>query len=168
MGKERIVWIVALLVVAGAAFYGGQQFGVMRGRQERAQAASTFFGGRGGQGGNFQGGQGTAGGFAGRGVNGTVSAVSGDSITITARDGSTVTVQLAQGGVVRKQTEGQLSDIKTGDVITAIGTRNGDTIAASAIQIGGGFGGAPGAQGGPNQGAGANNGRGQNPRPTQP
>ncbi|HEU5086912.1 MAG TPA: hypothetical protein VFT99_05685 [Roseiflexaceae bacterium] len=160
MGKERIVWIVALLVVAGAAFYGGQQFGVMRGRQERAQAASTFFGGRGGQA--------TAGGFAGRGVNGTVSAISGNSITITARDGSTVTVQLAQGGVVRKQTEGQLSDIKTGDVVTAIGTRNGDTITASAIQIGGGFGGAPGAQGGPNQGAGANNGRGQNPRPTQP
>ena len=158
MGKERIVWIVALLVVAGAAFYGGQQFGVMRGRQERAEAASTFFGGRGGQG---------PGGFAGRGVNGTVSAISGNTITLTARDGSTVQVQLAQGGVVRKQTEGQLSDIKAGDQITAIGTRDGDTVTASAIQLGGGFGGAPG-QGGPGTGNGANNGRGQNPRPVRP
>jgi hypothetical protein len=162
MLRERIVWIVALLVVAGAGFYGGQQYGMVLGRQERANAANAFFNGRagqGGQGGNFRGGQG---GFAGRGLNGTVSAVNGSTITLTARDGSNVQVQLAQNGAVRKQVDGQLADIKAGDRVTAIGTQNGNTFEASLIQVGGGF---PG-QGGPNAGAdGGNQGAG---RPTSP
>ncbi len=62
MLRERIVWIVALILVAGAGFYSGQTIGVRAGEQNRAQAAQQFFGQRGGQAGggqgNAQGGQG--------------------------------------------------------------------------------------------------------------
>jgi hypothetical protein len=136
--RERIVWIVAVLLVAGLGFYAGQAMGVRAGEQNRAQAAQQFFGQRGGQGG--QGGQG---GFRGQGggTAGMVSDVSGNTITITTRNGQTLKVQLADNGTVRKQVDGQLSDIKAGEQIVAIGTQNGDTFQATSIQIGGQFGG---------------------------
>src|SRR5262245_56663522 len=111
MLRDRIVWVVALLVVAGLGFYSGQTIGVRAGEQNRAQADQQFFGQRGGgQGG--QGGQGGGqGGFrGGGGMAGTVSNISGITITITTRDGQTATVQLAANGTVRKQVDGQLSD----------------------------------------------------------
>ena len=61
---------------------------------------------------------------------GTVSEVSGNTITITTRNGQTAKVQLADNGTVRKQVDGQLSDIKQGDQIVAVGTQNGDTFQA--------------------------------------
>jgi len=75
---------------------------------------------------------------------GTVSEVSGNTITITTRNGQTAKVQLADNGTVRKQVDGQLSDIKQGDQIVAVGTQNGDTFQATNIQIGQFGGGAPG------------------------
>jgi hypothetical protein len=136
MLRERIVWIVALLLVAGIAFYGGQAMGVRAGEQNRAQAAQQFFGQRGGGQGGQSGGQG--GGFRGNGggAAGMVSDVSGNTITITTRNGQTVKVQLAADGTVRKQVDGQLSDIKQGDQIVAFGTQSGDTFQATSIQIG--------------------------------
>jgi hypothetical protein len=146
MRMERIIWIVALLVVGGVGFYSGQLIGGRLAAQNRAQAAQQFFSQRGGNGAG-QGGQGGQGGaFRGNGggAAGTVSEVSGDSITITTRNGQTLKVQLTANGTVRKQVDGQLSDIKQGDQIVAIGTQNGDTFEANSIQIGGfggGFGG---------------------------
>lgn len=146
MKIERIVWVVALLLVAGVGFYSGQIIGGRQAAQNRAQAAQQFFnqrgGGQGGQGGQGAGGAGGA--FRGGGMAGTVSEVSGNTITMTTRNGQTVKVQLAADGTVRKQVDGQLSDIKAGDQIVAAGTQNGDTFAATSIQIGGfggGFGG---------------------------
>lgn len=137
MLRERIVWTIALLVVAGLGFYSGQAIGVRAGEQNRAQAAQQFFSQRGGQ----TTGQDGQGGFRGGGVAGTVSAVSGDTITVTTRNGQTMKVRLAAGGTIRKQVDGQLSDITPGEQIIAIGTQNGDTFQATNIQIGGQFGG---------------------------
>lgn len=143
MLRERIIWIVALLVVGGLGFYSGQQVGLREGEQNRAQAAQRFFGQRGGQGGAgdvTQGGQGGGfgqGGARGRGLNGTVSAVSGDTISLTTRDNQTVTVKLAAGAMVRKQVDAQLADVKQGEQVVAFGSQNGATFEASAIQIGG-------------------------------
>lgn len=131
MNKERIVWIVALFIAAGIAFFGGQQLGVGQGRQERAQAAQAFFANRG---------NGSGAPNAGRGVTGTVSAINGTTITLSERNGTTASVELAAGGVVRKQVDGQLSDIKVGDRIVAIGQQSGNVIQAQTIQVGG-FGG---------------------------
>src|SRR5690242_18181338 len=147
MLRERIVWIVALLVVAGAGFYSGQIIGGRASAQNRAQAAQQFFNQRGGGQGGQGAGQG-AGGFRGGGMAGTVNDVSGNTITITTRNGQTMKIQLASDGTVRKQVDGQLSDITKGQQIIAIGTQNGDTFQATSIQIGGQGGGFGGRQGG--------------------
>jgi len=144
MRVERIIWIVALLVVGGVGFYSGQIIGDRLAAQNRALAAQQFFSQRGGTGQNGQGGQGGAFRGNGGGAAGTVSEVSGNTISITTRNGQTMKVQLAADGTVRKQVDGQLSDIKQGDQIIATGTQNGDTFEANSIQIGGfggGFGG---------------------------
>ena len=155
MLRERIIWIVALLVVAGAGFYSGQIVGARTGDRNRAQAAQQFFGqrgGNGGQGGQFGGGGGQGGGQAGAGggfgrgngggMAGTVSAVAGNTITITTRNGDTAKIQLAADGTVRKQVDGQLSDITAGEQIVAFGAQSGDTFQATSIQVGGQLGGA--------------------------
>ena len=74
-------------------------------------------------------------------VRGTVEKLEGNVMTVKARNGQTMKVQLAANGMVRKQVDGQLSDIKQGDQIVAVGSQNGDTLQATNIQIGGGFGG---------------------------
>ncbi|HEU5097617.1 MAG TPA: hypothetical protein VFU22_01140 [Roseiflexaceae bacterium] len=145
MSRERIVWAVALLLVAGLGFYSGQTVGVRAGEQNRAQAMQEFFGQRGGgqagQGGGQASGQ-AGGGFRGQGggLAGTVRAVEGNTITIATRTGQTVKAQLAADGTVRKQVEAQLSDLTVGEQVVAIGTQSGDTFQATSIQIGG-FGG---------------------------
>ena len=149
MFRERIVWIVALLVIAGAGFYSGQIIGGRAAAADRAQAAQGFFSQRGGGGqGGGQGGGLAGGGFRGGGAAGTVSEVSGDTITITTRNGQTMKVQLAADGTVRKQVDGQLSDITVGTQVVAMGTQNGDTFQATSIQIGGFGGGQGDVQGG--------------------
>src|SRR5689334_4689646 len=124
MRRERIIWIITALIVAGIGFYGGQIIGSRTSTQNRARAAQQFFSQRGGQ----------AGGPGG-GVAGTVTAVSGNTVTLTTRNNQTVTVQLGANGTVRKQVNGQLSDVTTGEQIVAIGTQNGDTFQATSIQI---------------------------------
>jgi hypothetical protein len=158
MIRERIVWIVALIVVAAAGFYSGQFIGVRTGQQNVAQASQQFFSQRGGNGAGGAGGQGQAGGFAGRGVSGTVESVDGNTITVTTRNGQTEKVQLASNATITKQTSGQLSDITKGAQIVALGQANGGTFQATSIQIGGGFGGGFGGRGGngPNGSAGGN------------
>ncbi|HJZ48962.1 MAG TPA: hypothetical protein VKE41_17420 [Roseiflexaceae bacterium] len=157
MLRERIVWIVALLLVAGLGFYSGQTVGVRAGEQNRAQAAQGFFNQRGGQGGGQGAGQGggQGGGFRGQGggLAGTISAVSGNTITITTRNGQSMKVALAADGKVRKQVDGQLSDLTVGEQVVAIGAQSGDTFQATSIQVGafGGFGGGRNAQPTPSQ-----------------
>lgn len=153
MLRERIIWIVALLLVAGGGFYSGQLIGSRTATQQRAQAAQQFFGQRGGQNGG-QGGQagqgGGQGGFAGRGgASGTVASVSGNTVTITTRSGQNMTINLAASTTVRKLADGQVSDIQQGEQITAFGTQNGDTFDATSIQIGQLGGGRPQGQGQP-------------------
>jgi hypothetical protein len=49
-------------------------------------------------------------------------------------------VQLAADGKVRKQVDGQLSDVTVGAQVVAFGTQSSDTFQATSIQLGG-FGG---------------------------
>lgn len=138
MKWERLVWIGAIVLVAAGGFYSGRLLGVRAGEENRSQAAQQFFSQRGG---NANGqvpaanGQAGRGGFGG-GVSGTVSSVDGSTITLTTRQGATTKVQLADGGTVRKQVDGQITDITNGEQITAFGTQNGDSFQATSIQIG--------------------------------
>jgi hypothetical protein len=140
MVQERIVWVVAILLVGVAAFFGGRQAGFVAGQESRAAAAQQFFAQRGGQGG--QGGQGLGG--RGQGVSGTVASIEGNTVTLTLNDGSTAKVSLAADGVVRHQVEGTLADVKVGERVVAVGSQSDDTFIATALQVGaGGFGGPP-------------------------
>jgi hypothetical protein len=132
MKQERILWVVAVLLVGVAAFFGGRQMGVVAGQESRSAAQQQFFAQRGG---NGQGG-----GGRGQGVSGTVEAIDGNTLSVKLNDGSTVKVALADKGVVRKQVEGTLADIKVGERVIALGTQNGDTFSASSIQAGTAFG----------------------------
>ena len=60
-----------------------------------------------------------------------------------------MTINLAASTTVRKLADGQISDIKQGEQITAFGTQNGDAFDATSIQIGQLGGGRPQGQGQP-------------------
>jgi hypothetical protein len=158
--QERIAWIIAVLLVGGAAFFGGRQLGVQAGQEARQQSAQQFFAQRGGNGPGGPGGRGGA-------VTGTVESVSGNSVVIATQDGTKVTVTLAQGGQVRKQVDGTLADVKQGDRVVAFGARSGDTLEAQAIQLGGLPGGF-GRQGGQGQGGQGQGGQGDVILPAPP
>jgi preprotein translocase subunit YajC len=109
--------------------------------------------------------------FRAPGLFGTVEKVDANKITIKSQsDGTETVVQLADGAAIHKQSEAQAADIKEGDTVTAIGTKNGDVIEAETVEIGNaGFGAAGGGAffGGPGgggrfngtPGAGRNGGR---------
>ena len=133
MSQERIMWVVAVLLVGAATFFGGRQMGVVAGQESRSAAAAGFLAQRGGGQGGGQGG--------GRGMSGTVDSIDGTTVNLKLNDGSTLKVSLAADGLVRHQVNGTLADVKVGDRVVAMGTQNGDTFAATALQVGGGFGG---------------------------
>lgn len=83
---------------------------------------SGFMGGRGGFG-------------HGRGTAGTVTAVSGNTITITGDNGTSYTVD-ASGATVSKMMTIGVADIKVGDRIGAEGTLSGTNVAATRIMDG--------------------------------
>jgi len=110
-----------------------------------SDAKSAFLADRGGgtPGVNSSGTPFPGGGNRAPGEVGAVEKVDGNKITIKRmQDGTEVVVQPADGAKINKQATAQVSDIKTGDTVTAIGTKTGDTITAETVNIGtGGFGG---------------------------
>lgn len=70
-------------------------------------------------------------------AGGTVTAVSGSSITVTQRDGSTATIKVTSSTTydVSGTTGKALSDVKVGMLVGAVGTRNSDgSLTASAVR----------------------------------
>jgi hypothetical protein len=102
-------------------------------------------GGATGQGGAIGG---APGGFGGRGVVGTVSAVSATSITVTTRGGS-VTVAVPSGVEVSKTVSGSMADVTVGSSVTVASTTdaNGNRTASRITIVPAGT--LPGADGGP-------------------
>jgi hypothetical protein len=71
----------------------------------------------------------------GQGAHGTVSAISGTTLTITREDGTTYTVEAANAKV-SKVVEVSVSDIKVGDRVDAHGSISGTTVTADHIMTG--------------------------------
>ena len=74
-------------------------------------------------------------GGRGRGVMGTVSAVSGNTITVTGKDGTTYTVDATSANVEKMVTE-SVSDIAVGDTVGVEGTVSGSNVTAKHIMDG--------------------------------
>ena len=81
------------------------------------------------------------------GVGGTVTAVSGNTITVTGKDGKTYTIDAASAAITKDETV-SVGSIAVGDTIMADGTVSGTSVTATSIHDGkmpaggmGGFGG---------------------------
>jgi hypothetical protein len=144
--------LVAALIVGGVA---GVLIGQSTASSSNASSVRGGFGGAGGYGGF--GGQGAgAGTGAGTGTgaarggftSGTISAISGDTITVKLADGSTVKVTTSGTTTVTKSSTAKVSDLAEGETITVVGQADssGDVTATRISEGTGGLGGFGGAR----------------------
>ena len=150
--KKKRRWITpALAVVAALAIglFGGILI------SHNSSSATT----QAGQRGTFAGGtSGTEGGFGGAAAGGgftagTIESVDGDTITLKLTDGSTVKVTSSDSTTVTKSDSASVSDLKKGETITVVGTKDssGNVTATTVTEGQRAFGG-----GTPPTGSGAN------------
>ncbi len=149
--------IVVILILSGAAFWEGMNVGKAQAQDDQnaffasrginapaadgaggAGGAGGFgaggAGGAGGAAGGF-GGRGGAGGLAQRGAAGTIDKIEGNVITVTTAQSQTLTINITDNTPIIKTTLGSKGDLKPGARILAIGTRSGNNVAATGIQI---------------------------------
>lgn len=142
-----IIGIVIALALAGAAFWGGMSVGKAQAQNEQNNffASRGFdpnnlpaggFGGAGGLAGGTGGqGQGGARGAGARGAAGTIQKVEGNTVTIQDNQGNTVTVTITDSTPIVKTVSGSKSDLVAGKRIVVQGSRSGNNVAATGIQI---------------------------------
>jgi len=116
--------IVVALAVAAAIAFGGVGFAVGRVTAPTPTFAGFRNGGNGfpGLGGDGQrpgnpGGGGGLGAGRGFGLQGTVTSISGDTLTLKTANGSTITVKLSSSTTYSKQVAAQQSDITQGSTV---------------------------------------------------
>ena len=144
--------LLVLGVVVAVGFVGG----LLLGRATAPENAATLpgnlpgggnfpGGGTGANGGNFPGG----GGF----TAGTIQSVDGDTIYIETADGETVEVRTSGDTDVQVTSEGSVDDLAEGETVIVQGDQQDDgsldatSISEGGFGLGGGFPGAPGANG---------------------
>lgn len=143
MKKSQIIIIavVMLFVGGGGGFYGGMTY--QKGKQP-AFPGGTF------RVGNFNGNgaarnRGGATFIGGGAVRGTVTSISGTTVTVKEANGSSKLVILGGSTAITKSASAAASDVTVGQTIAAFGTSNSDgSVTASTIQLNPaeGFGGA--------------------------
>lgn len=124
--------ITIVIVVAGAAFFGGMQF------QNSKKSATTgqLDSGQGSRGGGFRGGAGARGGN--RPVAGEILSSDDKSITVKLMDGSSKIVILNDKTQINKATTATKTDLKKGEQVAVFGQTNSDgSVTAQNISIGG-------------------------------
>ncbi len=137
-----VILVVVLVAVVGVgAFMAGSNYGLTQAQNIRAE----FFQSRTGQGAAPGGGTPSAGGtrgaggqgaqFVGRGVNGTIKSVQGDTMVVTQRDGSTVNVTINAQTAIQKISAGAASDLVPGANVVVTSGETGTNITAQTIQI---------------------------------
>lgn len=120
--------LILIIIFAAAGFYGGIVY-----HKGQNAGGGQGFGGRFGGGGraNFQAGP--------RPVAGQIISQNNNSVTIKLADGSSKIINLTDQTAVNKTTTGSVSDLKSGERITALGTTNSDgSITAQTVLIGNG------------------------------
>jgi hypothetical protein len=125
--------IIGVVIVAGAAFYGGTLYAKSSSPARGQFAAGTEAGqfARGGAGTRAIG-AGAGGGF----TAGEIISKDASSVTIKMQDGSSKIVVLAPSTQITKSAEGSIDDLATGTNITVTGSANSDgSVTAQMVQI---------------------------------
>ncbi len=145
-----ILVVVVVAVVGVGAFFTGSNYGFAQAQNIRTEFFQSRQGGNGGltqgganaqgtpfaQGTRGAGGQGAQGGqFAGRGVNGTIKSVQGNTMVVTERDGTSVTVTINQQTAIQKLSAGTTSDLVPGANVVVTSSDTGNNVTAQSIQI---------------------------------
>ncbi len=131
--KHLIGAVVILIIIAGAAFWGGMAYGKGQAASARAAAFGNFVGGTGAAGRTgFTGRTGAAGG----GTAGKIISTSQGSITVELPSGSTQIVLLGDTTQILKTTSGSAADLTTGTNVVVSGPSNSDgSLTASSVQV---------------------------------
>jgi len=142
--------ILSLLIIAAGAFWGGavvdKHFGVKSTSSTSGLAAFSRSGaagrfpGFGAEGGTTTGGAATgaggfgAGGFTTPAAEGTLTAISGNTLTVkSTTGGSTVKVVMTSSTVVTRSGKGAPGKLTVGDTIRVIGTSKDGTVTATSV-----------------------------------
>ncbi len=121
INKKIIISVIALIIVAGGAFYGGM---IYKGNQvpQRGTQGQRNTGNRFSTGANF--------------IAGDVVSKDNQSITIKARDGSSKIIFYSNNTEVSKFIAGDINDVIAGKTVMVNGKTNPDgSITAQSIQI---------------------------------
>ena len=165
---DKKIWIVVIVaaVLIVAAFFGGAMSARLIPGLSGPTGVAGMNGRQFGQGG--MPGQGGANGArqAGGAVSGKVLKASAESVTVQDRDGSSRIVNLSSSTKFTKTVDATAADVSVGTTVTAFGqSGSGNTVDATQVMIGGGFGGfgmrPPGTQSGTGGTSGQGNQGGQ-------
>ncbi len=128
-----IIIAVVLIIVAGiGGFLGGMQY-------QKTRAGVTALGGANGTFRRFNGAGGVQNGQNLAPVRGEVLSVSNGTMTVKLANGGTTIIVLPSSANYMQTTKASQSDIKTGDTVTVIGTKNSDgSVTAQDVQLGNG------------------------------
>lgn len=124
--------VLVALVVGAGGFVGGMQYQKTK-KFTSAQIAQQFsrLGNR-GTNGSFRQRFGNGGGA----VRGSVTAVSGNTMTVQLQDGSSKIVLLGSSATVTKSVNGTAADVTVGQSVMVLGTANSDgSVTATQVQL---------------------------------
>lgn len=126
------VTVIVAIIAAGGGFFGGMQY--QKGKQPTGpsfQRNGNFAAFRNG---NFNGR--VAGGFGGGIVRGTVTAISGTTMTVQESNGSSKIILLSSSTTVSKTSSAATSDLTVGATVQASGTSNSDgSVTATTVEL---------------------------------
>lgn len=152
---KNIMMILVVVVIAGASFFGGMQYGKSQVSSQSPSENRQYV-----QNGQVQNGRGTGFGNRRNGGGATMGQVvsqDANSITLKLPDGSSKIINLSETTMVTKTQVVSKSDIQTGMTIAVFGMSNSDgSVTAQSIQLNpqmrrGGTGGRPSDTQAPNQ-----------------
>ncbi|MDQ1532653.1 MAG: hypothetical protein QOF28_414 [Actinomycetota bacterium] len=148
-GRNAIIAGIAVGVIAGAALFGIR---TASGNKAAATPAAN-------NGGTQTQGLGPSGSQRRPGTAGTISSISGSTLTVKGADGTSTDVNTTSATTVTKSATGALSDVKVGDHVSVNGTGTSTQIAAQRVTDTGSTAPTNGLQGGrPGGGGGFGNG----------
>ena len=132
--KKFLPILIAVLVIGGAAFYGGTQY--IKAKQPARGNLARFGQGTGAQITQGAGGANMRGAGTGGFISGEILSKDDKRVTVKLRDGGSKIIFFSGTTKITKTADGTVDDLKTGETISANGTANLDgSVTAQGIQL---------------------------------